>query len=117
MVDAKSKIPSILLILCNWGSLGSLITNLKLDFPNSKWRIQYGEDQIEKSNNFSDTLYSVVFRVADYKFEIRFSKFESNMAVVKLKIHQFFRYLILGGFRIANYESEMRFLKFQMADP
>ena len=49
---------------------------LKLDFQNSKWRIQNGGRQVENPINFCDTLYSKVFGVADYESEIRLSKFK-----------------------------------------
>ena len=92
MADVKSKIRSISLILCIWGFLGTLITNLKLDFENSKWRIQYGGRQIESFINFYDTLYLVVFGDADYESEIRFSKFKMADPIWRTsnrKFHQF----------------------------
>ena len=65
MADAISKILSILLILYIWGFLGSLITNLKSYFQNSKWRIRYCGHEIENSMNFSDIFYSAIFGVAN----------------------------------------------------
>ena len=53
----------------------SLIENQMSDFRILKWRIHYGGRQIESPINFSATLYSAIFEVADYKSEVRYKKF------------------------------------------
>ena len=88
------------LIPCTQGFLGSLIMNMKLDFQDLKWRIQYGGRLIDNFINSSDTSYSGVFGVADYESEIRFSKFKIVDPIWWMpnrKFHKFFRYLVLGG--------------------
>ena len=55
--------------------------NLKLDFQNSEWRIQYGGRQVEKSISFSGTLYTEIFEIADYESEIQFLKFKMANAI------------------------------------
>ena len=61
--------------------LRSLITNLKSESQNSKWRIQYGgqvHDFMVKLWRFCCDLlrngYERVFEVADYESEVRISK-------------------------------------------
>ena len=56
--------------------MGSRITNLKSDFQNSKWRIQYGGRNGKKLAYKRYNLYIWVFGVADYESEVRFSKFK-----------------------------------------
>ena len=65
------------------GFLRSLITNLRLESQNSKWRIQYGgqvHDFLVKLWQFCSNLlengYLGVFEVSDYESEIRTSKFK-----------------------------------------
>ena len=55
--------------------------NLTLDFWNSKWRTQYGGPNMAdiifwKANDFRGTLYSKVFEIAHYEFDIGFSEFK-----------------------------------------
>ena len=58
------------------GFLGSLITNLRSDLGNSKWRIQDGERNLEKSTDLLKNQYKGVFGVADHESEVRFTKFK-----------------------------------------
>ena len=72
MAVVTSENSSIPLKYCIRKVSGLLIMSRKLDFQNSKWRIQYGGGHFEISFNFSDTLYTGVFGSADYKYEIKF---------------------------------------------
>ena len=101
MADVKWKILTIFLILCTREFLESLITNLKLDFENSKWRIQYGGRQMKNFNNFPDIVYSRIFGVADYESEIRFWKFKMADPIWRTSnkiFQQFFGYSVLENF-------------------
>ena len=75
-VTSYPAIDLICLKLVTQGFLGSLITNLELDFENSKWRIQNGgsnmADDFVMILDLLETCYSVVFGVADYESGIRF---------------------------------------------
>ena len=93
MANVKSKIPSIFLILCTWGFLGSLILNIYLYFQNLKWWIQYGGHQIENFINFSDTLYLGVFGVTDYESEMRFSNFKIADPIWRTSNRKFYQFL------------------------
>ena len=44
------------------------------DFRNSKCRIQYNNEEYEKSLNFVPNWYTEILELADYDFAIRFSK-------------------------------------------
>ena len=56
--------------------LGSLITNLRSDLQNSRWRIQDGGRNFEKSTDLHKNRYKGVFGVADHESEVRFRKFK-----------------------------------------
>ena len=45
---------------------------LTSNFRNSKWRMQYGGDEILGILRFRITLYSGIFGVADYEFQNEF---------------------------------------------
>jgi len=70
------KISQISVKLCIQKFSWLLITNLTMDFRNSKWRIQYGGHEILETSNFRGTLYSEVFMVTDYEFNNGFPKFK-----------------------------------------
>ena len=66
--------------------------NLKLDFQNSDWQMQCGGRQNDNSVNFSDTLYTGVFRVTDYESVIKFLKLKMANPIWRMsykKFHQF----------------------------
>ena len=65
--------------------MGSLITNLKSDFRNTKWRIQYGGQNLRKSVYKRYNLYIWVFGVADYESGVRFSKFKMADSICRTK--------------------------------
>ena len=56
--------------------LGSLITNLKSKFRNSKWRIQYGRSEFKKRCKSYENVYLGVLGLTDYESVIRFPKFK-----------------------------------------
>ena len=72
-------------IICIYGFFESLITNLKTDFQNSKWRIQYGGQNLRKSAYKRYNLYLWVFGVANYEFEVRFWKFKMADSICRTK--------------------------------
>ena len=47
-----------------------MIKILLLDFRNSKWRIQVGNEKFEKCLNFAQNLYTEVFEGADHDLAI-----------------------------------------------
>ena len=57
------------------GFLGSLITNLKSVFKNSKWLIQYG-GLFLSSSYLLESPYSCIFGITDYESDVSFSKFK-----------------------------------------
>ena len=53
----------------------------RLDFRNSKWRIQYVGEKFEKSSKLISKLVSEVFAVADDDFAIRLSQLKMADAI------------------------------------
>ena len=73
-----------------------------------------------KPNDFRETLYSRVFGVADYEFDIQFPFFE--MVDPIWRTWNFGNYdvrttLYSGVFGVANYEFQIGFSDFHIADP
>ena len=67
--------------------MGSLLTNLKSDFLNTKWQIQYSGQNFKKLAYKRYNLYIWVFGVSDYESEVRFSKFKiaDSICLTKFK--------------------------------
>ena len=65
--------------------LGSLITNLKSDFQNSKWRIQYGGQNFKKLAYKHYNLYIWLYGIADYESEVGFSKYKKADSIWRTK--------------------------------
>lgn len=61
---------------CCLGVLGSLLSNPKSTFQNSKWQIQYGGTKSGNKTNLTKNCYSGLFRVAAFKSRVRVSKFK-----------------------------------------
>ena len=61
--------------LCTLWFLRSLNKNLKLKVQNSKWRTKNGR-LLEKNSDSSETLYTLVFEVAEYEFGIEIPEFK-----------------------------------------
>jgi len=72
------KISQISVKLCTRGFSWPLITNLTTNFQNLKWRIQYSGHEILKISQISVILYSGVFVVTDYEFDILLSAWPRN---------------------------------------
>ena len=69
-----------------------------------------------KANDFRGTLYSTVFEVADYEFDIIISEF--NMAaIIFWKHNDFHGTLYAKVFEVTNYEFDIGFSELKMADP
>ena len=61
--------------ICYWGGFsGSLITNRRSIYRNSKWRIQYSGQKWKKLLDWDALWYWRVFGVADYESELKIEK-------------------------------------------
>ena len=76
MTVKNLKISPIFMKIGIQGFFGSLITNLQSNFQKSRWRVQHGGQKFENQSDFHENWYTGVFRVADYEFINRFSKFK-----------------------------------------
>ena len=74
MATQKSKSETSHLKLDTRGFSRSLITNLKSRLKNYKLRIQYGDPKIQKWDQSFETGYSGIFKVADYKSQVKVEK-------------------------------------------
>ena len=68
-----------------YGFMGSLITNLKSHFRNTKWRIQYGGQNLKKLAYKRYNLYVWLYGIADYESEVRFSKYKMADSIWRTK--------------------------------
>ena len=72
--------------------------------------------QFWKLHDFRETLYSKAFGVADYEFDIGFSKFKIT-DIIFWKPNKFFGTLYSRAFEVADYKFDIGFPCFEMADP
>ena len=96
----------------------SMIRIFILDFRNSEWRIQYGNEGGDTSLTCVQYLYTEVFEVADHDLDIRLLTFKAADAIRHLKIlrsSSFFRNWSTGIFRTANHDLTISLPKFKMA--
>ena len=76
MADKNAKTRLIGIKFGIRGFLGSLITNLSVEFKNSTWRIQNSRLKCKKLFDWDEIWYSGVFGIANYESERKIQKFK-----------------------------------------